>query len=83
MMNNPHDRRVPCPYCGSARGEACRDGQGDYVNWNHAVRISDAMQLDPVRLLERLLSVEARLEALERRTPHDRAPTHEAKENDK
>jgi hypothetical protein len=61
MMNSPHDRRVPCPYCGSARGEHCRDGQGDYVDWNHAVRINEARELDPVKLRARLDAVEALL----------------------
>lgn len=42
MMNNPHDRNVPCPYCGAKARERCVDNQGDRVEWNHAVRITSA-----------------------------------------
>ena len=45
MISAPSDRRVGCPYCGAEVGARCRSA-GDFVNWNHAVRITEAANLD-------------------------------------
>lgn len=68
-MHSPLDRRVPCSYCGSAAGLRCRDGQGDPVNWCHAVRMTAAAGLEPARLLERIKRLEAQVKSLQMSAP--------------